>query len=100
MSVGRARCAGQPDVAGGEQGLGEERTSQAQLPKAKGTHGGNVKQEPRTLMPPCLSDKHQAEGGCCHCPVAARELLLRSLTRGLGGFCWLSACATHAQGHI
>lgn len=23
-------------------------------------------------MPPCLSDKHQAEGGCCHCPVAAR----------------------------
>ena len=40
MSVGRARCAGQPDVAGGEQGLGEERTSQAQLPKAKGAHGG------------------------------------------------------------
>lgn len=72
MSVGRARCAGQPDVAGGEQGLGEERTSQAQLPKAKGTHGGNVKQGPRTLMPPCLSDKHQAEGGCCRCPVAAR----------------------------
>lgn len=40
MSVGRARCTGQPDVAGGEQGLGEERTSQAQFPKAKGTHGG------------------------------------------------------------
>ena len=40
MSVGRARCAGQPDVAGGEQGLGEERAFQVQLPKAKGACGG------------------------------------------------------------
>lgn len=47
---GRARCAWQPDVAGGEQGLGEEEDIPGLAPKAKGTHGGNVKQEPRDLI--------------------------------------------------
>ena len=73
MSVGRARCAGQPDVAGGEQGLGEERAFQVQLPKAKGACGGNVKQEPRTLMTLCLSDKCQAERGRCRCPSGCQS---------------------------
>ena len=60
-------------AAGGEQGLGEERAFQVRLPKAKGACGGNVKQEPRTLMTLCPSDKCQAERGRCRCPSGCQS---------------------------
>ena len=81
MSVGRARCSGQPDVAGGEQGLGEERTSQAQLPKAKGPMGGMSNRSPG---PWCLSawvtSVRQREGVVA-APVAARAAVAVSHQR-------------------